>query len=58
MFSLFKADIKRARASGTSTASTTSSFFARAFSDPTSRHDDMCKLIEKLIILDLIWIFS
>ncbi len=43
---VFKADVKRARSSGTSSASTTSSFFARAFSDQTSRHDDMGNLIE------------
>jgi len=42
----FKADVKRARSSVTSSASTTSSFFARAFSDQTSRHDDMGKLIK------------
>ncbi|UJR28734.1 hypothetical protein I4U23_009963 [Adineta vaga] len=41
----YSADVKRARASGSSSASTTSSFFARAFSDQNSRRDEMSEIV-------------
>lgn len=41
----YSADVKRARSSTASSTSTTSSFFARAFADSTSRRDDMVDLV-------------
>ena len=43
VLSMISADLKRARSLANSSGSTTSSFLARAFSDPSSRHDEMCK---------------